>query len=358
VRVVVVGATGNVGTAVVQALGDDAAVSAILGIARRVPARSLPKTTWVSADVAEDDLVTHLRGADAVINLAWIFQPTRDPLRTWRVNVLGGIRLFDATAAAGVTTLVHASSIGAYSPGPQEGAVDESWPTHSLPTVAYGREKAYLERVLDTYEHEHPEIRVVRLRPGFIFQRTSAAEQRRLFAGPLLPNLLVRESLIPVVPDLPGLRLQALHAADAAQAYRLAVTQNVRGAFNIAADPIVDTAALADLFDARVVRASTPVIRSTVAAAWHLRVIPASPELLDLALGVPAMDTSRARDELGWRPQVSALDAIAEFLEGLREGAGGDTPQLREDAGGRFRWREFATGVGGRDRQPRSGQGG
>ena len=79
--------------------------------------------------------------------------------------------------------LVYASSVGAYSPGPKDRAVDEGWPTHGWPGASYTREKAYLERVLDAFEARHPGVRVVRMRPGFIFKRESAHEQRRIFGG-------------------------------------------------------------------------------------------------------------------------------------------------------------------------------
>jgi UDP-glucose 4-epimerase len=348
-RVVVTGATGNLGSSLIEALGDEHQVTSILGIARRTPSWRPPKTTWAAADVAVDDLTDHLRGADAVVHLAWLFQPTRDQLRTWRVNVLGSIRLYQMALAAGVPTLVHASSVGAYAPGPSDRAVDESWPTHALPTAAYGREKSYLERVLDTLERDQPDLRVVRLRPGFVFQQRSAAEQRRLFLGPLFPNLLAHPGAIPVVPDLPGLRFQVLHATDVADAVRRALLGDVRGAFNLAADPVLDASRLADLLGARVVPLPRGVARTAVAAAWHLRAIPASPHLLDLLLSLPVMDTSRARMELGWEPRRTSVEAIASFLDGLRAGSGGPTAPLRPDAGGRGRWREVASGIGSRD---------
>lgn len=347
-RVVVVGATGNIGTSVVEALAADGQVESIVGVARRRPQWQPPKTTWVQADTSADDLETHFRGADAVVQLAWIFQPTHDELATWRNNVLGSMRVFDAAARAGVGALIYASSVGAYSPGPQDRGVDESWPTHALPTAAYGREKSYLERVLDTFERDHPEMRVVRLRPGFIFKRESASEQRRLFAGPLLPTTLVRPALLPVVPDLPGLRLQALHSADAAEAFRLGVVRPVRGAFNVAADPVLDARTLGELLGARPVKLPVWPIRAAVVAAWNLHLVPASPTLLDLALSLPVMDTGRARTELGWNPSRSSGDAIREFLEGLRAGAGMATPPLEPSAGGRLRGKELATGVGQR----------
>lgn len=349
-RIVVTGATGNIGTSLVELLGRDDAVEAVVGLTRRPPDWHPPKTRWVSADLAHDDLAPVLAGADVVVHLAWIFQPTHDPLRTWRTNVLGSLRLFEAVAAADVGGLVHASSVGAYAPGPQTGRVDESWPTHALPTAAYGREKSYLERALDSFEPAHPDIRVARLRPGFIFKRTSAPEQRRLFAGPLLPGRLMRPGMVPVVPDLPGLRLQTLHTVDAAEGFRRAALGEARGAFNLAAEPVVDARGLAELFDARLVRLPRRAVRAAVAAAWHLHAIPASPQLLDLALSLPAMDTRRARTELGWEPTHSSMDALRDFLDGVRATAGGPTPPLAAHAGGPLRWRELATGIGRRDR--------
>ncbi|MBV9164258.1 MAG: NAD-dependent epimerase/dehydratase family protein [Pseudonocardiales bacterium] len=347
-HIVITGATGNVGTSVIESLAKEAAVTSVVGLARRLPTWRAPKVHWAQVDIAQDELGAHLRGADALIHLAWLFQPTHDPVITWRSNVEGSIRVFRAAAEAGVRTIVYASSVGAYSPGPQDRPVNESWPTHGWPNAGYTREKAYLERVLDTFEREHPDTRVVRMRPGFIFKRESAAEQRRLFAGPLLPNGLARPGLIPVVPDLPGLRFQALHSADAGQAYRLAITRDVRGAFNLAADPVIDAAQLAKLLNARTFRVPTAPLRAALATAWHLHLIPASPHLFDAVLRLPIMDVTRARTELGWSPRHSALDAIQAFLDGLREDAGMDTPPLARDTGGRWRVQEFITGVGQR----------
>lgn len=345
-RVVVVGATGNVGTSLVTALGEDASVSSVLGVARRIPRWQALKTEWAAADIARDDLAPLFADADVVVHLAWIFQPTHDPVTTWETNVLGSIRVFQAVAAARVPALVYASSVGAYSPGPKDALVDESWPTHGWPTAGYTREKAYVERVLDAFSVDHPVMRVVRLRPGFIFKRESASEQRRLFAGPLLPNALVKTEAIPVVPKLKGLRFQVMHTADAAEAYRLAVVRPVHGPFNVAADPVVDTEVLAQLVDARLVPTPTGAVRAGLAAAWHLHLVPASPYLFDAVLRLPLMDTGRARTELGWSPRHSATDALAEFLAGLRDRSGMDTPPLASDVGGRFRLREFATGIG------------
>lgn len=70
--------------------------------------------------------------------------------------------------------------------------------------------------------------------------------------------------------------------------------------------------------------------------------------LVDLALSLPVMDTSRIRSELGWAATYSATEALAEILEGLRKGTGAPTPPLDAQAGGKLRQREVATGTGQR----------
>jgi UDP-glucose 4-epimerase len=345
-RIVVVGATGNAGTALVDELERSGIADEIIGLARRLPASrpALSMTRFEVADIVHDDLVTWFRGADAVVHLAWFFQPTHRPGVTWSNNVGGSERVFAAVAEAGVGALVYASSVGAYSPAPGR-VIDESWPTHSSPTAAYGREKAYVERLLDRFECEHPEVRVVRMRPAFLFTEIAASEQRRIFAGPFVPDLLARR--VPVLPFPAGLRMQALRTEDAAVAYRLALSSDVRGAFNLAADPVLDGRTLADALGARLVTVPAPIVRAALATAWHTRVVPAEPALFDLVLRLPELDASRARRELGWTPRASATEAVCAFLRGMSEGAGAPTAPLTPD-GWRSRVEELRRGMGSR----------
>ncbi|HEV3472414.1 MAG TPA: NAD-dependent epimerase, partial [Actinomycetota bacterium] len=54
-RVAITGATGNVGTSLLAAMADDPQIESVVGIARRRPAISFPKTEWATADVSRDD---------------------------------------------------------------------------------------------------------------------------------------------------------------------------------------------------------------------------------------------------------------------------------------------------------------
>lgn len=349
-RVVVTGASGNVGTSLLEALGEDPEVEEVLGIARRVPARRFPKTSWARADVSRDELAELFAGADAVVHLAWLIQPSRDEKTTRRVNVEGSARVFEAVGRAQVPVLVHASSVGAYGPGPVDRAVDESWPVTGIHSSFYSRHKAEVEVILDGFEQRNPGVRVVRLRPALIFKRQAATGIRRLFMGPLFPSPLARAGTLPALPLPSGLRTQAVHSLDVGEAYRLAVRRPVSGAFNIAAEPVLDAAALARILHTRPLAVPPRVLRGVAWASWKLRLQPTSPGWLDMGMLTPLMDVARARRELGWEPRVGADDALLDLLAGLRDGAGMQTPPLDPGTSGPLRLREFATGVGARSR--------
>jgi len=346
-RIVVTGATGNVGTSVVEALLQRPEVTSVLGLARRKPAaedgRTAGRLEWANADIRHDDLVPLFRGADVIVHLAWLFQPTHRSWVTWRANVGGSERVLRAVAEAAVRSLVFASSVGAYSPAEDDRPVTEQWPTDGWPQAAYMREKAYVERLADAFERRQPQCRVVRMRPAFTFKYTSAEEQRRLFAGPLVPNPLVRPGLLPLLPLPSGLRFQAVHSEDVGRAYALAAVGHVGGPFNLAAEPVFDRDRIAELLRTRVVGVPPRAVRAVLAFGWRLRMLPAQPDLFDALMRLPVMDATRARTELGWTPRMGADDALREFLAGFRAGAGGNTAPLAADGSIRMRLREFTT---------------
>lgn len=266
-----------------------------------------------------------------------------------RNNVEGSRRVFQAVADADVGTLVYGSSVGAYSPGPKLSFVDESWPVEGIPSSFYSRQKADVERLLNDFEREQPTTRVVRMRPALVFKREAASAIRRLFVGPFLPRPLLRRALVPLVPAHRDLRFQGVHSRDVGEAYRLALTTDVRGAFNVAADPVLDGPELARLAGARAFSVPRRALRGVVNVTWRLHLQPTPPGWVDLALGVPLMDSGRARAELGWEPRTTATAALSELLKGMREGAGLKTPPLDPNTGWPLRLRELRGGVGERE---------
>ena len=326
-RIAITGATGNLGTSVIEALCEDSSVSEIVGLSRRLPKASFSRTQFVQADVAETDLVPFFSGMDLVIHLAWQIQPSHSGEGLERTNIVGSSRVFDAVATARVPGLLYASSVGAYSPAPKSRLCDESWPTGGIATALYSRHKSRVERILDDFEARHPRVRVVRMRPALVFKQAAATGIRRLFLGPLVPRFLVgdRPRFVPQHPDL---RFQAVHSLDVGRAFKAAAQSDVRGPFNLAADPILDADSMSRAFGAKKITVSRNTLRTLTAIAWRLHLQCSEPGWVDLCFESPLMSTERAQKLLGWQPERTSLEALAELLRGMRQGAGIETPPL------------------------------
>jgi UDP-glucose 4-epimerase len=327
-KVVVTGASGNVGTALTRAT--TAQPWELTGVARRRP-EPCPVDRWVDCDIGEPGSARALShvfaGADAVVHLAWAIHPRTDEPDMYRTNVIGTANVLQAVADAGVPHLVCASSVAAYTPAGRWQRVDENWPCGGVPGSSYSAGKAMLESQLDLFGVRHPSVRVSRIRPCGIVQADAAAEFTSWLLGPWVPTGLLDRLPVPLWTVL---RLQITHADDVAEAIRLILATGAAGPFNLAAEPVLRPDDLAALFGTR--RVAVP-LRALVAAAWagwRLGLQPLHPGWLRLADRASLVDTSRARTELGWTPRHDAAGAVAELAAAIRAGRRGPSAPLSQ----------------------------
>lgn len=333
-RIAITGATGNLGTALLRRLSSDG--HELVGLARRVPEPGAPepvgwpRVAWHAVDLTDDASLPTLEaafaGADAVVHLAWGFQPSHDLAYLRELGVGGTRRVLQAVTAAGVPHLVHMSSVGAYSPKADDAPVAEDWPTHGVPTSRYSRHKAAAERLLDEHEAAH-DTRVTRVRPGIVGQRAAASALMRYGLPAVVPGAVI--DLLPVLPLDRGFTIPVVHADDVADLVARAVEQRAGGAFNVAADPPLTAALFAEVLGAKHVHVPSGLMRPLVSASWHLHLQQVDTGWFDLAFAVPLVDTTRARTELGWAPTHDAAAVMREVVEGMRDRASGPTPALR-----------------------------
>jgi nucleoside-diphosphate-sugar epimerase len=323
------GAAGSSGGALLRRLWAEADLD-LVGVARRMPEPTGVErdVEWHAVDIAEeaaaDRLTGVFRGADAVINLAWRVQPSHDARRLFRTNVLGTREVARAALAAGVGSLVQASSVAVYSPGPKDGFVTERYPRRGVLRSSYSRHRALVERMLDQVESDYPGLRVVRVRPGLVVGWAAAAGIARYSAGRLL-----RHQRIPLMPAHPRLRLQAVHADDVAEAYARVLRTDLRGAFNLAADPVLDSRVLGELFHGVRVPLPAPALVGAAALSWWSRLQPIDAGWVHLALEAPLMATDRAATELSWQPRRDAVSALREMVAGVGEPGSEDPHRSR-----------------------------
>ena len=336
-KVVITGASGNVGTGVLRALAADSPDHRVVGLCRRPPADGVfHGVVWQACDLgqegARDVLDRAMVGADAVVHLAWMFQPVRQGERLHRTNHKGTSAVLAAARRAGVPHVVHASSIAAYQPA-DDRQVPETWPTTGVPGTVYGTGKAEVEAAVDRFARENPDIAVTVVRPTLVAQSAASASFLALFFDPLVPRWLirlVRAGRLPLLPLPAALQVQLVHADDVGDAIVRILDRRATGAFNLAADPLT-AADLARVAGARAVPVPARAMRAAVGLLWRLRAIGMSPGWFDVGTRSPLIDTTRARVELAWTPRVNSTDCAREQLTGLAHATPGPTPALRRD---------------------------
>ena len=325
--VAVTGPTGTFGFGLVPLLEGDDRITGIVGIARRPfdPAQhGWAKMTYRRGDVRDPMALTDaFHGADVVVHLAFLITGTARRETTRSVNIDGTINTFRAAAAAGASRFVYASSAAAYGFHPDNPiGMTEEWPTRAAARLFYAQEKAELEQLLEEEAAAHPEIALYVLRPPIVLG------PHTLGAKDVLPNVLMpmarsvanAVSRVPVrLPVLvPPLPMQFIHESDVGQALLLCiVAAGPAGTYNIAGDGIVTARDVARELGLTPLPLPVGITQRAARALAALPTPPFAPEVtawIEAASHPVIIDTSRAKQDLGWEPRHSGIEALRAAL--------------------------------------------
>lgn len=322
--VAVTGPTGTFGAGLVPLLQDDDRVESVIGMARRPfdPAeRGWTKMTYRQGDVRDPEALREaFTGADVVVHLAFLITGNASRRTTRAINVDGTLNVFRAAAAVGARRFVHASSVAAYGfhrDNPER--IAEDWPVRPASRLFYAQEKAELEQLLEEESAAAPELDLYLLRPPVVLG-PHAVGGKDVLPGPLAPvgrRLFGRPRRLPVPLPLlvPRHPLQFVHQDDVGQALLLCVLgAGPPGAYNIAGEGVLTAADVAREFGALAIPLPAAPAQAAARAFARLPFLPPAAEWVEAASRPAIMDTTRAREELGWRPRYTGLEALRDTL--------------------------------------------
>jgi nucleoside-diphosphate-sugar epimerase len=322
--VAVTGPTGTFGSGLVPLLEADERIGRVIGLARRPfdPAeRGWTKLEYRQGDVRDVAALREaFRGADVVVHLAFLITGNASRETARAINVDGTLNVFRAAAAAGAKRFVYASSVAAYgwhadNPEP----LTEDWPVRPAARLFYAQEKAELEGMLQAEAAAGPSPALYLLRPPIVLG-PHALGAKDVLPGPLAPlgrRLFAPRRLpVPVLAFVPRFRLQFVHQDDVGQALLLCVLgAGPPGAYNIAGDGVLTAADVAREFGAIPVPVPSAPAELAARVVTRLPFLPPAGEWVEAATRPSIMDTSRARDQLGWKPRFTGLEALRATLE-------------------------------------------
>lgn len=307
-RLVITGSAGRLARVLVPRLLREPGVTEVIGIDHAAHDYPDPRFRAVIADVRDPDIGTQLQGADALIHMAFVLmggrlgraRHRRETVR--EVNVEGSRNVFTQAVAAGVPRLVFVSSASVYGAWPDNPPLmDETQPLRAMPGFAYAEDKVAVEQWLDGLEAAHPEACVIRLRPHVILGPQ---------AHPLLKALLRQ----PFYPRLPRPALtQCVWEDDVAEAIVLAARGGPAGAYNLAADGAMSFRDMIRLTHRHALPLPLGLAALAHRLAWRLLPEVGEPGWVQGMRHDLAVNSARAREQLGWRPRYSLSECVLQI---------------------------------------------
>src|SRR5690242_825861 len=320
--VAVTGPTGTFGFGLIPLLQAEDRAARIVGIARRPfdpAAYGWTKLAYRRGDVRDEAaLLDAFAGADVVVHLAFLVTGGASAETIRAVNVGGTLNAFRAAARAGARRFVYASSVAAYGFHPDNPVgMTEEWPVRPAARLFYAQEKAELEHLLQAEAADATGPALYLLRPPIVLG-PHAVGAKDLLPGPLARNLASRigRSPVPLPAVVPALPLQFVHEDDLGQALlRCVLGAGPPGAYNVAADGILSTADVAREFGLIPLPLPAGPARLAARAAAALPFLPPAAQWVEAASHPAIMDTTKAKQDLGWTPRFTALEALRATLQ-------------------------------------------
>ena len=315
-RLAITGSSGYLAQQVMSRLATDSSCEFILGMDIRRREFSLPcPAEFLRFDLtAPWELLAEFwtkRRINAGLHLAWQFNPLHDRRRQREIDVQGSLNFLRAAAAAGLKRVVYCGSTTAYvnpqNPS-QEPWIDEKTKPTGTPRYLYSHHKAEVDRVVQDFQEQHPEVQVVLLRGAIVL-------------GPHTQNIVSKMLdwpwrsfpwMFQVRGDDPP--FQFLSEEDMSSILHRAVTGESGGIFNCAGDGTLRYSEVIRAGGKHPLPIPAAILYPLTNLLWKVRLSPFPAGILDLIRYPWVGDTSRLKSHFGFAPQYSTRQALEAFL--------------------------------------------
>jgi UDP-glucose 4-epimerase len=306
VRYLITGGSGYIGGRLIDELFGRDETELIVNVDVRPPARQWAKTEFVKADIRDRKRMQELlerHQIDALVHLAFVFNPIRDEAKMYDIDVNGCQMVLHAASAAGVNQVLVTTSVAAYGAFPDNPKpIAEDWPLRGVPDFSYARDKADADRICQLWAFQNPDAVMTIVRPTTVF-------------GPNVDNWIVRGfQNNPFVPLLDGVEeeFQLVHEDDVVSALIALLDGKHAGAFNLAGDGLLTWRRAAEMLGKKTRPISLKNMKRLNNAMWKLHVprTEAPAGNLEFLRHPWIMSTEKLKSTTGWQPRYDALETF------------------------------------------------
>lgn len=305
-RVLITGAANWLGSALAAELLADPEVECVIALDTRRPALPLDeRAVHVEADIRTPELARLLapHAPDVVVHndVLQFAEPGRSAQLLHEINVVGTLQLLAACdALPALRTLVVRSAAAIYGSEPNAPAFFTEDMARRFPLrTRWQRDVSELENLVEGHARRHPQVTCTILRPQPI-------------VGPGLDTPIMRLMRSPVIPTWLGYdpRIQVVAGDDLVGALIAAVRDPVRGPVNVAAPGTVALSRMIRRLGRIALPLAAPAFGPATALGARLGLPPVGPDVARYLRYGRGVDITRMRDELGFTPRRSTIEAI------------------------------------------------
>ena len=309
--IAITGAGGYIGQRIIENLETQDWCAEILGIDIVEPKVKSSKLTFKNIDIRDHLLIDFLKehDIDTFIHLAFIVNPMHDEKKMYDINVNGNHNILKICDELKIGHIIVASSGTAYGAWPDNPeSLKEDDPIRLFPRkFSYAHHKGLMEQQCVDFIKKHPDVIFNIVRPCVVY-------------GPNTDNYLSRIfNNMPVVtlPDGRDPNFQYIHEDDLARLFSLLIEKKIPGPFNAAGDGVMKLSEGAALIGKRSINVPYSLLYLLFGTLWrlHIKMAEAPPGMIDYMTYPWVLDTTRAKEQLGWKPEYSTKDTFRIMLK-------------------------------------------
>jgi UDP-glucose 4-epimerase len=304
--VAITGAGGYIGQRLIAYLDSQDTCTRILGTDITEPEVSSEKLTFLNRDIRDHGLIDFFKDQDVetLVHLAFIVDPIHDEKQMYDVNVNGTLNILRICEELNIGHVIVASSGTAYGAWPDNPEpLKEDDPIRVFPpTFNYAHHKGLNEQHCAEFIRKHPDVVFNIVRPCVVYGPNTQNYLSRYFAS---------QPFVPLV-DGRDPNLQFVHEDDVAQLFSLLIEKKVPGAFNVAGDGVVRSSEVGAMLGKRAVKVPRWLYYAVIWTIWrlNLKAVEAPPGMVDYTSYPWVLDTTRAKELLGWKPKYMSKDTL------------------------------------------------